>query len=256
MSASAVASAMRILRCFCAARPVWGVTRLSLETGLGKSHVSKLLRQLAEAGLVVQDPVTKQYRVGQQALVLGSSYLASCELVTRCRDEIQLLASETEFSVTLNIADGRQILFALALDGAVGSPRTWPVGAHLPLHATAAGKVHVALTKDKAEPLLHLPLHPYTRATIRDPSVLARQFDDIRRTGFSVSFGESSWDTGALAAPVVGTDDLFVGAISVLFPLRALATCEAQLKNAIRTTARRASLAMGATAYPFPASQR
>lgn len=64
-----------LLSTFSAEDPVLGVGELSQRCGFHKSTVSRLMATLARRGLVVQDAVTREYRIGPEIIRLAGVYL-------------------------------------------------------------------------------------------------------------------------------------------------------------------------------------
>lgn len=254
MSNRALAKALRLLGCFDTKQPEWSVVALSRRTGLNKSHVVKILREFVEAKFLEQDPESRRYRIGPSALSLGTGYLFASQLVRRSGEALRRLAHETGYTTTLSALDRSGVLFVQALDGRIGARPTFPIGSHVPLHATSAGKICAALlpkaTLDRF--ITHTRLEPITPATICDPNAFERQLADIRRVGFACTFGESTSGIGGIATPILGEGDSLVGAIGVLFRLPGGgAAGRNPLVRTMLDTSRKVSIEMGASCYPY-----
>lgn len=254
MGNRALANALGVLLCFDARRPEWRVTDLARETGLDKSHVVKILNEFVEARLILQDAVTRRYRVGPRALAVGAGYATAFPLARQAGAAMRSLSGRTGYTVTLNALDGDDVLHFMSVEGAQAMPGNWPVGTHIPWHATAAGKVHAAfLPAPNFERLFERPELPsFTPATIRDPRRFRGQIEEIRRRGYAVTLGESTPGLGAMAMPVFGPTDRFLGAVSLLFPIGRVAHMERPpLVAALCETATGLSRKSGAERYPY-----
>lgn len=64
-----------LLSTFTEENPVLGVGELSQRSGFHKSTVSRLMATLGRRGLVVQDSVTREYRIGPEVARLAQVYL-------------------------------------------------------------------------------------------------------------------------------------------------------------------------------------
>jgi DNA-binding IclR family transcriptional regulator len=258
MSNYALSKALFVLRQFDALCPEWGVTDLSERTGLSVSHVSKILREFRNNGFLVQDPQSRRYRVGPQALTLGAGYHSGSDVIRRADKFIHRLVQRTDATATLNVIEGSRILFVAAWGNGHPPHFSWPVGSYIPLHATAAGKVAAAFSvpDSQSTPIDACDLRTFTPATICDLPSLLKQFSNVRRQGVAYTLGESTYGLAAVAAPVLGTDDHVIGAISVLMSVdRARdGACSATIAAALRETARDVSRAIGATHYPYAAA--
>jgi DNA-binding IclR family transcriptional regulator len=240
MGTKAVGKALTLLRCFDAATPEWRVSELSRETGLDKSHISKILHELTAHGFLLRDPSSKSYRVGPRAMVVGAGYLAGDPMGRIGAPVIRDLSSETGFTATLNIIHGSSIIFAAISKRAGGAQPSRSVGALLPTHATAAGKIHAAYaSSDLAAQLLKgEKLPPVTCLSIRDPNILAHQLDQVRKSGLACAKGESTVGVGSIAVPVFDDDTEIVGAISLLFRLQGKESPRTEALRALRQAAR------------------
>ena len=219
MGIKALERALKVLRCFDALAPEWGVTELSLRTGFEKSHISKILREFTLAGLLVQDPATRRYRIGAAAMALGSGYMARSTFARIGRRYLHDLASVTGLTATLAAFETDGVFYLMSVEGRFGVTARWPVGSRLNLHSTASGKIFAAFVESaRAADLLARPTLPKaTRSTIRSPDVLRRELARVRRDGYAEEAGENTSDLGAMAVPVYGADADIVGALSLLY---------------------------------------
>lgn len=254
MTNKALANALDVLLCFDAQRPEWRVTDLSQETGLDKSHIVKILNEFVLARILVQDPKSRRYRVGPRALSIGAGYVRGIPLARRAGAAMRSLSGRTGYTVTLNGLDGEDVLFFMSVEGSRARPGNWPVGTHIPWHATAAGKVHAAFL-----PTISLKrlgdgsvLPAFTETTIRDPRLLQQQLNEIRRRGYALTMGESTPGLAGLAMPIFGPTSRFMGALSLLVPLEIFAQPERQpLVGALCEAAGAISRSSGAERYPY-----
>ena len=240
MGTKALGKALIVLRCFDAATPEWRVSELCRETGFEKSHISKILHELMAHGFLLRDPTSKCYRVGPDAMAVGAGYLTGDPIGRLGTPAIRDLASETGFTATLNITHGQSIIFAAISKRAGGAQPSRSVGALLPAHATAAGKIHAAYASSgfAAQLLKNEKLPAVTRLSIRDPIVLAHQLDQVRKCGFACAKGESTEGVGSIAVPVFGDHGGIAGAISLLFRLQDKEPPRIEALRALRQAAR------------------
>src|ERR1700689_1690996 len=133
-----------------------GVVDLAGELGLPKGTVHGLLRTLQSVGFVEQDSETGKYQLGAALLHMGSTYLDGNELRTRALNWSDSLASRTQEEGRLGTLHEGRVLIVHHVFRPDDSLQTLDVGALLPAHATALGKVLLAshpfalaeLTKD------------------------------------------------------------------------------------------------------------
>ena len=105
----------------------------------------------------------------------------------------------------------------------VDSPKALRVimrlGERRSLHATAAGKLFLALTKDLVDAMLAKRLEAFTPETITLPAELRKAVDRVRRDQLAWNFGESSVGAGAVAAPIFDRTGQMIAALSTVYPL-------------------------------------
>ncbi|MET3923112.1 IclR family transcriptional regulator C-terminal domain-containing protein [Arthrobacter sp. UYEF20] len=90
------------------------------------------------------------------------------------------------------------------------------VGATMPEYCTAVGNAMMAYCPDEVvATVLAGELRPFTDRTITDPELLRAEFTAIRRHGCSVGDRENEPEVRCVAAPIFGSDDHVVAALSV-----------------------------------------
>jgi DNA-binding IclR family transcriptional regulator len=252
MSGEVLANALKVLCCFTANNPDWGVTELSECTGLTKGHVCKILRGYVDAGFLTRHNRSRRYRVGSRAFLLGAGFIRSSNLIRRAEPFLRELSQETSLTATLNVSEQSNMLFVMAVDRARSALNSWPAGSYIPLHATAAGKIHAAFcsARDRKTVFVGEKLQKITASTICDPAQLHRQLDETRKTGCSYTFGESTYGIGGIASPIFDDCGHAVGAISLLYPL-GRSDQSKSLSSSVKASARRLSHSIGADCYPY-----
>lgn len=214
-----VARALRLLALFTPERPEWAVSDLARALGVSKSMVARLLETLREHGYVVQDPVTRRYRLGLNVVGLVRAAQAGFALHRVALPVMQQLTAETGETSFLTVVEDEQVVVLERVEGSHPLKYTLAVGARAPLHAGASNKVLLAfLPEPQREAYLSRPLARYTERTLTDPDRLREVLARIRQEGYDHSAGELSPGASAVAAPVFGRDGGVVGAVSVVGP--------------------------------------
>src|SRR5437870_4460795 len=196
-----------------------------------------------------QDPETGKYRLGPEMLQLGNAFLDHHELRGRSLVWADTLAERVGESVRVGVLYGRRVLVVHHVFRPDDSVQILEVGASVPWHASALGKVHAAsLPADRRRTLVSGPLQRLTGRTIVDPHALALALEEVAAAGFPTEAQEAVIGDGEVAAAVFDHRGHPVGAIGVVGPVARLLPGgpPAELVIALTDTARRLSWEMGA----------
>lgn len=247
-------TALKLLKLFETDEQTLSVTEIADASGLPKSKVSRLLAVFRSNGFLEQDDQTRRYRIGLAAFELGSNYVKSQPLAHEALPVMRQIVEQTGHSTTLTVMRGDLILHLLAVEGPHYVDGRWRVGNRLPYFATSAGKVLVAgMTPDHAAGFVaRHPLAAITPATVTDPAELRRQIDEVRRTGVSITRGESAPGLAAIAVPVLGRFAQTVAALGLIIPDHLFDAAKVPaLVALLHTEGRRLSIKCGAADYPY-----
>lgn len=218
-----VRRAASILRELGAGHPRLGVTELAERLGLAKATVYGLLRSLEEDELVEHDTETGKYRLGPALLQLGNAFLDGHELRARSLLWADSLATRTSEAVRVGVPNGANMLIVHHVFRPDNSVQILEVGAAIPWHACALGKVAAAYRDEHAvRELLGGPLPRLTGRTVVEPAELHDQLDSIRHDGVAVEDQEAVIGEAEVAAPVFDHSGHAVGAIGVAGPVERL----------------------------------
>src|ERR687895_614077 len=143
-----------------------GVAQLAGELDLPKGTVHGILRTLTAVGFVEQDEETGKYQLGAALLHMGSQYLDGNELRTRALNWSDALAARSGESVRIGTLHDTQVLVVHHVFRPDDSRQALEVGALVPAHATALGKVLLAANRYAAAELTAAGLPSFTPATI------------------------------------------------------------------------------------------
>ena len=226
-----------------------GVVDLSGELGLPKGTVHGILRTLHEVGFVEQDPESGKYQLGAALLHMGSSYLDGNELRTRALNWSDALAARSKESVRIGTLHEGQVLVVHHVFRPDDTFQALEVGALLPAHATAMGKILLADHRYVAVALAEEGLAPITPATITDADRLLAELAEVRERGWAVDVGELMDGEASLAAPIDDRRGVTMGAMSISGPVTRLfarGRPREELVSHVRDAARAVSRELGA----------
>ncbi len=185
-------------------------------TGLARSTVHRLLVDLTTLGWIDRSGHT--FELGLGLFQLGERVAVKHQLRSAAIPFMQDLYAVTGQTVHLAVRSGYDAVYVEKLYGHVPLPLPSQIGGRLPLTCTAVGKALLAFEDAELRAqVLARPLRRYTANSITDPHQLARELDDIRRTGVAIEREESALGGCCLAAPVL-LNGAPVAALSVSVP--------------------------------------
>ena len=189
-----------------------GVNALARRIGVNPSSASRLLATLEHGGLVEREP-GGPYRLGLRLVALADRVLAGLDVRDLARPQLRALVEETGETATLSVPGGGEAVTVDFVPGESSVLSMARVGRPSIGHATAAGKVLLAVTG--AEPGA---LEAHTARTITDRERLSAELAVVRAQGWAEAEGEREPDLNALAAPVVGRGDVLVAILGLQGP--------------------------------------
>jgi DNA-binding IclR family transcriptional regulator len=195
------------------------VPEIAEKLNLPRSATYELVHTLAVHQAVRQLP-DGQVSLGQQVLVLGSAFGRTLDFGQAAQQAATELMRTCEETVQVGVLDGRHVLYLAKAD----SPRmvrlVSTVGARLPAHCTALGKLLLALLPEEEleRRLDGMPLEQLTKDSIVDPQALRRELKEIRSNGFAREDGESNPEVSCVAAPVWDVHGQNIAAMSIAVP--------------------------------------
>ena len=226
-----------------------------------RASVFRLLQTLEQMGFVERVGDSAHYRLGLAVLRLGFEFLASMDLTERGKPVLDALSSASGLSAHLVVRDGTEVVFVAKSVGQSALQSSVQVGARLPAHATALGRVLLGKFSLPALKTLYAsqPLTVFTTHTPTTLVALKRQIEHDTAQGFAVSQGAFEAGISTVAAPVFDEHLDIAAALSVTVPAsqigaKQLATLVALVRDAAAGLSRRASKTTGHTqARPVPA---
>jgi IclR family transcriptional regulator, acetate operon repressor len=241
-----IGKAFDILGILRAAPQPLSLSDLTMEIGLAKSSVFRMLYTLEVSGYVERD-ASGRYRASGGIRALVREPLRSD--LTRVANP-HMRALNQEFRETVSVAmrfDNR-----IEVIDTIDSPQTIRmgniVGRILPPHASSLGKVIAAYTSEGArDRLIHsYGLHRFTPHTITGEVELRHEYERVRIQGFSVDAEESVLEGRCFGAPIFNPAKEVIGALSVSVPKMRIQDKdeETRLITAVRATAQQISGAL------------
>lgn len=191
---AAVDRALAILDAFTDQDQKLALTELAKRTGLYKSTVIRLAKSLEKAGYLTRNE-DGAYRLGSKVLSLGAMYQKHFGTADVVPTALRQIVEELQEGASFYVRDETHRLCLHRVESRRAVRDTIHEGSRLPLTVGAAGHVILAFS-----------------------GLTGEKFDEIRKTMYAASFGERDPETAAVACPVFGLDQKFIGALSVSGP--------------------------------------
>lgn len=236
---SAVGRALSVLDAFADGSACLRLTTIAARAELPLPTALRLVRELVAWG-GLERQADGSYRLGTRLWVLGGQVPCQRRLAEAGRPYLRGLRTATGRAVALTSLDGNRLLVVDELGAAVSR------GSHLPLHATAAGKLFLAHGTDALRQQVLRELVRVTPYTVTAPGLLHRQFTDIRGGSPAIATEERRLGEVEVAVPVGPTGD---GG-----PVAALSVTAPSVPAARRATPLLAATAAALTAHLTPPS--
>jgi len=189
-------------------------TDLAARTGLAKSTTSRLLLALERSHLVRREE-SGSYRAGELFVRYAGRAGRDSGLAQVAAPFLERLGAVTGETVNLGVTRRGVVEQIAQVDSRYVLGATNWVGRPVPLHASALGKVLLAFG---ATTLPAGRLERLTAATLTNRAALESELEVVRRQGFATTLDELEPGLAAVAAPVFGSGDAAVAAVSVSAP--------------------------------------
>jgi DNA-binding IclR family transcriptional regulator len=210
-----------------------------------KAH--RYLVSYSRLGLVLQEPDTGRYALGEFALRLGLAALGRLDPVTSAASVMRDLAQQIEQTVAVAIwaNHGATIVRWAGVDSPVSA--TLRVGSVMPLSRSATGLLFLALLPERRSAALltaELAHNARQRFSPRTRAELGPTLEKIRRQGYART-GEFIPGLTGLAAPVFGVDRTLSLVLVTLGYSVGFEADEANIRTALLRSAEQLSSRLG-----------
>jgi DNA-binding IclR family transcriptional regulator len=206
-----------ILEAFTAEDDSVSLTELVRRTGIAKATVYRLLQELLKWGVLERSG--SDYQLGIRLFEMGQRVPRLRILRETALPYMEDLLLATQETIHFAVVDGLEVLYLEKLIMHRGLKQQSRVAGRLPLYCTATGRVILAFSpRQLLAEVLRGGLVPVTRHTVRGPSALISQIEQVRGNQVAVEFEEIRLGYGSVAVPVFGAGSTLAGAISITAP--------------------------------------
>lgn len=214
-----VLSASALLASFREGRRDLRLSDLAREVGLNVSTAHRLLQTLVTSKLLVQDADSDRYSPGPVLVEIANGLLAA-DRTASTAEIMSALAARTGESISLGSRSGGDAVVLMHVASAQPLRFERKVGDHIPLHASALGKVLLAWSPEPTEDTLRsiAPLAAVTGDTITTVRAMAADLRGVRDRGYAVATGEEVPGIRSVSAPVLDSHGTAIAAVEVSGP--------------------------------------
>lgn len=181
-----------ILESFSRERDALGIAELADAVGISRSTAHRYAMTLVMLGYLEQDP-RRKYRLARRAAGPGGAAIGAIRREIPARAVLEELREQTGYTVSMGVLDRGRVVYVHRLFGHRSGQhlvdRDIGVGAYVPVHCAAMGKVLLAsLPKRELEDLLGtVELSAEGPNSITDEELLLEELERIRTLGLAVS---------------------------------------------------------------------
>lgn len=218
--ASSIEKALEIMLKFQDVKPSWGIRELSASLGFSPATVQRILQVLKSYEFIRQDPLTRQYFVGNVFYRFLENLGNSNNLSRIRRRFMEEVAAETLETVHLNIMEGSMRVCIDSIESTQTLKAGMPIGNQSPLYAGASAKCLLAFSGEEfiSGYFRTIKLEPLTCNTIIQQDKLQKELKRIKKQGYALSLGERTPGLGSLSAPVFNHKGMILASLSLAMP--------------------------------------
>lgn len=191
---------------------------------LATSSVYRHLATLVERGYVVRKG--NSYELSLKFLTIGSDTRREVTAYPMIKQKVDQLAFESDERAQFIVRENTDRIYLYTETGETPVQTGAQTGKRGQLYPSAAGKSILAyLSEDTRENLIQsFEWNATGPHTITDPAELRSSLSQIRNQGYAFNLEETTRGVHAIGAPVLGSDDHVLGALSVAGPATRLGT--------------------------------
>ena len=237
--------AMTILLAFPRGDVALSPQQIAANTDMPLPTVYRLAQALCEHGFLMKEG--SRFRLGMTLLRLGAMVAEGIDVRARALPHLRWLKEQTDENAELHIRYNESRI-AVEIVRSPHNLRSFvEIGATLPLHIGAGGKILLAWLSDREQSsLIAASAMRYSENPAGDMQELKNTLAKIRAVGWTTSEGERAADVSAIAAPIFDVNSQVAGAMVLAAPTVRLGEKErAAYVPLVCDAARRASSDLG-----------
>ncbi|TCP27812.1 IclR family transcriptional regulator [Scopulibacillus darangshiensis] len=212
-TSATVFKAIKILNFLSEASGPQSVITISKQLNLSNAVVHRNLTTLKIEGLVFQDPQSKLYSLGMKILEYANRILTDLPFAAVIEPWLLKLRNLTGETVGFYVQEGNTRVCALEYVSRQEIKRAVGVGKRLPLHIGASGRAILAFQDEDIQHKILIGLDSEQKKEVIKKLAITKD------NGYAMNEEEITPEVGALSAPVYGSNNNIIGALSISGPM-------------------------------------
>jgi DNA-binding IclR family transcriptional regulator len=194
---------LSLLNLFAGVESTLNFAQIAGMSGLPSSTLHRFLVNLQSAGYLSCDE-GGNYRLGVSCVFLGQAAIGSLDARMMSRPYLVELNRRTRETIHLTVRDGMSAVYVEKIDSPEQLRIHSRIGALVPLHCTAVGKVLLAFLPEaeRAAILERLDLKRCTVNTVGSLQELQAELQRVRKNGYALDLEEHEPHIRCVAAPI------------------------------------------------------
>lgn len=242
-----VHKAFEVLQCVAHAHEGLSLGEICRRLELPKTTAYRYLYTMEHQGFVMHDPLNHVYRVGVRVWEIGHAAGRDSALCQAALPRMRHLRRTFDETINLAVLDGAEVLYLAMVESRRTLLMQAKAGGRDPAYSTALGKAILAFILDEqVRQILPFCLVPRTSSTHTSLNSLRRELELTRRRGYARDESENEEGALCIAAPIFGSDDQPIAAVSLAAPASRLGgALEKKVACAILDAAQAISATLG-----------
>lgn len=209
-----------LLDCFTTEKPELGVREAARMMNLSPSSCGRLLSELRDEGILIQNSETRTYSLGGRVIRWAGVYTTSSDLRKKSFPYMEQIYKKTNETVTLYTAEEFDRICVERIESRKTVRVAEPIGTRIKIFTGSGGKSILAFrNQNEIEEVFNfartLPKYQNSEDYFTQ---LANELKTIRIQGYAISHGEWESDASGIGAPIMNEKGIPIGSISISAP--------------------------------------
>jgi IclR family transcriptional regulator, KDG regulon repressor len=238
---------LNLLKLFAGAEQGLSASEVAKLSRLPVSTIHRFLMNLESSGFLSSDSAGV-YHLGIACITLGHAARGKLDVRRVSLPHLQELNRRTRETVHLTVRNGLSAVYVEKLDSLEPLRIHSRIGASVPLHCTAVGKILLAHlpAAEQTAILNELDLRRFTENTVSNLQELQTQLDRVRKDGYACDLEEHEPHIRCIAAPIFDHTGTVNASLSITGPAVRMATSRIkQIASLITAVGRKISFELG-----------